>query len=233
MNQPRDPRAFGHAVKTRREQLGLRQDELGARGGPSTTTLTKIENGSPTPVSKATLRKLDTGLDWPVGTAAAVLAGEPPPSSRDQPGQRPLTSVRMPRPVILPSPTDPIAEVSLDADALEADLDELVLFDDESDLAEVLDAVQTFAESTYEFIRKVQDMAEATLGGRARLVVARKAVVDQRSRGMSVEELPLPNFDDAQLAAYRPKFGEKGSKEAREQDELADRPDPLGPEGGA
>ena len=33
--------------------------------------------------------------------------------------------------------------------------------------------------------------------------------------------------------AYTPKLGEKGSKEAWDQDELADRPDPEGPEEGA
>lgn len=32
--------------------------------------------------------------------------------------------------------------------------------------------------------------------------------------------------------AYTPKLGEKGSKEARDQDELAERPDPEGPEEG-
>ena len=47
-----------------------------------------------------------------------------------------------------------------------------------------------------------------------------------------------PDVDDPEPdftlpgAAYTPKIGEKGSREAREQDELADRPDPEGPDEG-
>ncbi|MGK9270454.1 hypothetical protein KXR83_05565 [Williamsia muralis] len=42
---------------------------------------------------------------------------------------------------------------------------------------------------------------------------------------------PEPDYSLPNVA-YTPKLGEKGSKEARDQDELAERPDPEGPEEG-
>lgn len=60
------------------EELRLRQDELAARGGPSTTTLTKVENAVPPSPASVTLRKLDAGLGWTAGSASAVLAGGDP-----------------------------------------------------------------------------------------------------------------------------------------------------------
>lgn len=38
---------FGRIVRDRREELGLRQDELKAIGGPSSTTMVKVEKGTP------------------------------------------------------------------------------------------------------------------------------------------------------------------------------------------
>ncbi|AMS02784.1 immunity repressor [Gordonia phage Yeezy] len=71
-----DLERFGRIVKARREQLGLNQDDL--PNGPSTTTLTKIENGTPPPPVRGTLRKLDLSLQWSEGSAAHVLAGGRP-----------------------------------------------------------------------------------------------------------------------------------------------------------
>lgn len=66
--------ALGQAVYDRRSQLGLTQDQVTKRGGPSDTTLTKIENATTTP-SPSTLRKLDAGLAWTPGSARRVLDG--------------------------------------------------------------------------------------------------------------------------------------------------------------
>lgn len=60
---------------------------------------------------------------------------------------------------------------------------------------------------------------------------AKVYTLKQGNQGERVDD-PEPDFS-MPGAAYTPKLGEKGSKEAREQDELADRPDPEGPEGGA
>jgi transcriptional regulator with XRE-family HTH domain len=68
---------FGAIVKARREELGLRQDQLSDRGGPSTTTLTKVENASGVPAD-VTIRKLDVALRWQPGSARRTLHGGEP-----------------------------------------------------------------------------------------------------------------------------------------------------------
>lgn len=74
---------FASIVKRRREELGLRQDQLRDLGGPSTTTMTKVENAMDAP-SPVTLRKLDAGLDWEPGSAARTLkGGDPTPIQGD------------------------------------------------------------------------------------------------------------------------------------------------------
>lgn len=69
---------FGRIVRDRREELGLRQDELKAIGGPSSTTMVKVEKGTPPAPTPLTLRRLDAALDWVDGSAAATLAGGEP-----------------------------------------------------------------------------------------------------------------------------------------------------------
>lgn len=66
---------FGEIVRLRREELGLRQDQLSE--GPSTTALTGIENGRSKP-APVTLRKLDASLRWEPGSAKRTLAGGDP-----------------------------------------------------------------------------------------------------------------------------------------------------------
>lgn len=73
-----DRERLANAVKTRRNELELRQDQMAARGGPSTTKMTEVEQMiGPTP-SAMTLRKLDDSLGWERGSAARVLAGGDP-----------------------------------------------------------------------------------------------------------------------------------------------------------
>lgn len=76
-----DWRRLSRFVRERRAELGISQDEVAARGGPSSVTLTKIEldrwNPSPTRAQK-TLALLDKGLSWDDGGArAAAKGGEP------------------------------------------------------------------------------------------------------------------------------------------------------------
>lgn len=72
---------FGEIVLNRRdEQLGFTQLDVHGRGGPSNSTLTKIENGEPPKPTAATLKKLDYALDWEPGSAVSALkGGEPTP----------------------------------------------------------------------------------------------------------------------------------------------------------
>lgn len=64
---------LGHAVQQRRAQLSMSQVEVWRAGGPSNSTMTNIEGAKPLPVHPKTLRKLDTGLRWPPGTAYRIL----------------------------------------------------------------------------------------------------------------------------------------------------------------
>ncbi|MFA7267203.1 MAG: helix-turn-helix transcriptional regulator [Candidatus Nanopelagicales bacterium] len=74
---------LAHAVKARREQLGLTQDELAALGGPSDTTVVKIEKGKTEP-GRQTFRKLDLALEWEPGSARRVMeTGEAPRIASD------------------------------------------------------------------------------------------------------------------------------------------------------
>lgn len=69
---------LGEAVRKRRNDLDLSQLDVHAAGGPSNTSLTKIENGLLADLNRVTAAKLDAGLQWEPGSAKAVwLGGEP------------------------------------------------------------------------------------------------------------------------------------------------------------
>lgn len=55
------------AVSDWRERWGLTHEDIKARGGPSSPTMTKIEQGSGT-ISPNTARKLETAFDWQPNT---------------------------------------------------------------------------------------------------------------------------------------------------------------------
>ncbi len=80
MNPPNptgEPRTrLANAVATFRERNGLTQTALSQRGGPSVPTIRRVERG--TPVDHGTLSRLDIGLGWTPGTAAAILDGHNP-----------------------------------------------------------------------------------------------------------------------------------------------------------
>lgn len=68
---------FGRIMFERRTQLGMTRDEVHAAGGPSDTTLARIEKPSldTAPPRPKTLRLLDAGLKLVPGNAALTLAG--------------------------------------------------------------------------------------------------------------------------------------------------------------
>lgn len=67
------------AVTARREELDVTQLEVWQSGGPSNTTLTRIENADIETLTRTTARKLDVGLRWAPGSAKAVWErGEEP-----------------------------------------------------------------------------------------------------------------------------------------------------------
>lgn len=77
-----DPKRLAAYVVRRREERAWSQIDVWRRGGPSNSTLTKIESGDWVPFA-ATLRKLDAGLGWRLGSAQAVLDGGEPTLAPD------------------------------------------------------------------------------------------------------------------------------------------------------
>lgn len=71
-------RRFGKIVRSRRLALGLTQSQVTEKGGPSDKRQTQIENGTPPAPSLTTLAKVDMGLRWKPGSAAAALNGGTP-----------------------------------------------------------------------------------------------------------------------------------------------------------
>lgn len=69
---------LGEYVLARRDELQVSQIEVSRAGGPSNTTLTKIESGHLANLERATARKLDKGLGWQPGSARRVWEGGEP-----------------------------------------------------------------------------------------------------------------------------------------------------------
>lgn len=67
---------FGRIVRERREQLGYQQDSLPQ--GPSSTTVSDIENGDAENPAAKTFRKLDESLKWEPGSARQAFEGGNP-----------------------------------------------------------------------------------------------------------------------------------------------------------
>jgi transcriptional regulator with XRE-family HTH domain len=74
--RPFHPDELGSAVRRRRAELGVSQQDVRHSSGLSVTTISKIERGeSDAGVQPATLRRLDAALSWPPGTASSYLSG--------------------------------------------------------------------------------------------------------------------------------------------------------------
>lgn len=65
-------------VLARRAELDMNQMEVWMAGGPSNTTLTKIENGLLETLTRTTARKLDAALKWEPGSARRAWEGGTP-----------------------------------------------------------------------------------------------------------------------------------------------------------
>lgn len=71
---------LGEAVRGRRLDLGMTQLDMSNNGGPSHLTVLNIENGKDGNYRPSTLRKLDTVLDWPSGSAERLFKDGTAPS---------------------------------------------------------------------------------------------------------------------------------------------------------
>lgn len=80
--------ALAEAAQRRRAQLGLRQNDLEYRGGPSGATVRNIEQCARATYSPKTLRQLEAALEWERGTAGEIVNGQPDPETATS---RPVT----------------------------------------------------------------------------------------------------------------------------------------------
>lgn len=75
---------LARAIKVRRAELRLGQEDVAARGGPSSATQRKLESGT-RPVHRpnaSTFHRLDRALRWSEGRSLAILAGDAPQGSQ-------------------------------------------------------------------------------------------------------------------------------------------------------
>ena len=121
---PPDWLRLGTYVRERRTELGLTQEEIATRGGPSTATLRLIEGGKG-PFRAKSLRQLADALHWTPESPRAITAGREPAevlelhqdsgAAINGHAVRPLASVSTE-----PEPEPPPAEVSISLDAVRA-----------------------------------------------------------------------------------------------------------------
>ncbi|MFV8160680.1 helix-turn-helix domain-containing protein [Mycobacterium sp. 134] len=76
-------------VRSRRNELGYTRPQCTAAGGPTTATLTAIEQGRLTHPAETVLAQLDTALQWPTGTAQSATTA--PAATIGQPTMAPTT----------------------------------------------------------------------------------------------------------------------------------------------
>ncbi|MFC0080579.1 helix-turn-helix domain-containing protein [Aciditerrimonas ferrireducens] len=91
-----DPSRLAAAVRARRHAQGWSQRAVAERGGLGLPTVVGVERGTTAPRA-FTCTRLDAGLGWPPGTAAAVLAGTGDPPPADSPLAAPDSPTRVPQ----------------------------------------------------------------------------------------------------------------------------------------
>lgn len=75
----RDRRRLAEAIRERRSELGLRQEDLKDLGGPSAETVSNYESGDiPVNPQDRTLAGVDTALRWQLGSSRSILNGGAP-----------------------------------------------------------------------------------------------------------------------------------------------------------
>lgn len=224
-----------------RSARGLRsQKAISAAGGPSDTTLSKIEADEwrPTRGVDETLTKLDQGLGWPAGTAAAILSGHDPaalppipPAHKDRrqrEADMEATPRREPNAPHIPDYSLLAATLSLESDDLRWTADRLqahidIHDPDEvenllSEIDELLSAVEYFTDTVDEIVKK---MVPAT-----RLQYLKnetRRLLRQHARQSMLGGLTVTPSIGMEAKLIQPETSPKGD-EGEEIDRLVDQP---------
>lgn len=74
----------GRVLRSRREQLGLAQHDLAARGGPSAATVRYAENGQAGPYRMTTILAFERALEWEPGSFMRTLEGGDPKTAKPE-----------------------------------------------------------------------------------------------------------------------------------------------------
>lgn len=74
----KDWKRLADAVRQRRDELGMTQEEVAAAGGPSTATMRLLEGALGTSYRSRTFTQLERALAWTRGTVRHVLDGGDP-----------------------------------------------------------------------------------------------------------------------------------------------------------
>lgn len=92
MSPEESPRlSFGRAIRSRRLEMGLTAGEMAKRGGPSPSSLNRLENDKVENPHTTTLQALDRILEWEPGTAQTLFyKGANPPEENLPPNALPI-----------------------------------------------------------------------------------------------------------------------------------------------
>ncbi len=94
-NTAKDPQvALGRAIRLRREELGISQQDLGLEVGYDQGWVSHIENGRTNP-AYGTVDRIARALEWPMSRLVALA--ESVETGNRKPLDRPLRSDRAPR----------------------------------------------------------------------------------------------------------------------------------------
>lgn len=85
---------LGEAVRDRRVELGMTQDDLADTAKVATGTVRNLENGNR--VRDLTLPKINRALGWTEGSYKLVLGGQP--AEIAEPDEEPSDALHLPRP---------------------------------------------------------------------------------------------------------------------------------------
>ncbi|OWM07715.1 hypothetical protein B7435_07240 [Mycolicibacterium peregrinum] len=95
-----DTKGLGRAIRMRRTQLQLTQDQLAAKSGLNAVSISLMENGRQGPPQPRTIARLEENLKWKPGAIEQILSGEDPAQFADDPPSAGEISVDLARSII-------------------------------------------------------------------------------------------------------------------------------------
>ncbi|BBX30695.1 MULTISPECIES: helix-turn-helix domain-containing protein [Mycolicibacterium] len=95
-----DTKSLGRAIRMRRHQLDLTQEQLAAKSGLSPVSISLVENGRQGPPQAKSIVRLEESLKWKPGAITRILSGEDPALFADDPPSAGEISVDLARSII-------------------------------------------------------------------------------------------------------------------------------------